>query len=191
MSYVFSGIFTIMLILLPLLTMRLFADEKKLKTDQGLLTAPVSLTGIVLGKFFAALTVYAAGMFIYIPYVLTIYKIAGYVAWASIIGNLAGLFLLGAAFISIGIFVSCLTELQIVAAILGFIINILLYMIDALASNVKYDVIRKALVSIGFYNRYIEFTQGILNVTSIVFFISVIFVFNFLTVRVLDKRRWS
>lgn len=191
MSYAFAGIFTIMMILIPLLTMRLFSDEKKLKTDQCLLTSPVSLMGIVMGKFLAALTVFIIAMAIYIPFILVLLNLAGYVAWASVIGNMVGLLLVGASFISIGIFVSSLTELQIIAAILSLIINFILYMIDVFASGVTLEPLRKVMVSIGFYNRYIEFTQGILNVTSIVFFISAVFVFNFLTVRILEKRRWS
>ncbi len=191
MSYVFAGVFTIMMILLPLLTMRLFADEKKQKTDQCLLTAPVNLIEIVMGKFFAATTVFLIAMAIYIPYIIVLLSLAGSIAWASVIGNLAGLLLLGAAFISIGIFVSSLTELQIVAAIISLIINFVLYMIDIFAVNVTWEPLKKIMVSIGFYNRYTEFTQGILNITSIVFFVSAIFVFNFLTVRVLEKRRWS
>ena len=119
MSYVFSGVFTIMMILLPLLTMRLFSEEKKQKTDQCLLTAPVGLMGIVMGKFLAALTVFAVAMAVYIPYILVLVKLGGGIAWASVIGNMVGLLLLGAAFISIGIFISSLTELQIVAAILS------------------------------------------------------------------------
>lgn len=191
MSYVFSGVFTIMMILLPLLTMRLFSEEKKQKTDQCLLTAPVGLMGIVMGKFLAALTVFAVAMAVYIPYILVLVKLGGGIAWASVIGNMVGLLLLGAAFISIGIFISSLTELQIVAAILSIIVNFVLYMIDVMASNVNWEPLRNVMVSIGFYNRYTEFTQGILNITSIVFFISAIFVFNFLTVRVLEKRRWG
>ena len=181
MSYVFSGVFTIMMILLPLLTMRLFSEEKR----------PVGLMGIVMGKFLAALTVFAVAMAVYIPYILVLVKLGGGIAWASVIGNMVGLLLLGAAFISIGIFISSLTELQIVAAILSIIVNFVLYMIDVMASNVSWEPLRKVMVSIGFYNRYTEFTQGILNITSIVFFISAIFVFNFLTVRVLEKRRWG
>lgn len=191
MSYVFAGVFTIMMILLPLLTMRLFSEEKKQKTDQCLLTAPVGLMEIVMGKFLAALTVFIVAMAIYIPYILVLVHLAGGIARASVIGNLVGLLLLGAAFISIGTFISSLTELQIVAAILSIIVNFVLYMIDVMAANVSWEPLRKVMVSVGFYNRYTEFTQGILNITSIVFFISAIFVFNFLTVRVLEKRRWG
>ena len=191
MSYVFAGVFTIMMILIPLLTMRLFADEKKQKTDQCLLTAPVNLAEIVIGKFMAASAVFVVGMLIYIPYIIVLLSFTSQLAWASIIGNITGLLLVGCSFISIGIFVSSLTEIQIVSAIISLIINFVLYMIDVLAATITFEPLKKVMVAVGFYNRFTEFTQGILNVTSIVFFISVIFVFNFLTVRVLEKRRWS
>ncbi|WP_432651207.1 ABC transporter permease [Huintestinicola sp.] len=191
MSYAFLGIFMIIMLFIPLLTMRLMSDEKKQKTDQGLLTAPVNLAEIVLGKFFAAATVFLIGMAIYIPYVLVLYSLAGTLPWATVIGNFVGLLLVGTSFISIGLFVSSLTEIQIVAAIISLLINFLLYMIDVFASSVTIAPLKKVMVAVGFYNRYTEFTQGILNITSVVFFISVIFIFNFLTVRVLERRRWS
>ena len=191
MTYVFSGVFMLMIILLPLLTMRLMSEDMKQKTDQCLLTAPVSLGGIVAGKFFAALCVYLAGMFIYIPYILVLDKLSGGVDKAIVIGNMAALLMLGASFISIGMFVSSLTENQIVAAIASFIIIMFLYMVDVMASGIKITWVRNIMTGIGFYNRYYEFTNGIINITSIVFFISVIFLFNFFTVRVLEKRRWG
>ncbi|MBQ7784133.1 MAG: ABC transporter permease subunit, partial [Oscillospiraceae bacterium] len=167
------------------------ADEKKQKTDQCLLTAPVNLAEIVMGKFMAASAVFVVGMLIYIPYIIVLLSFTSQLAWASIIGNIIGLLLVGCSFISIGIFVSSLTEIQIVSAIISLIINFVLYMIDVMAATVTFEPLKKVMVAVGFYNRFTEFTQGILNVTSIVFFISVIFVFNFLTVRVLEKRRWS
>lgn len=191
MSYAFLGIFMIIMLFIPLLTMRLMSDEKKQKTDQGLLTAPVNLAEIVMGKFFAAATVFVIGMAIYVPYVLVLYSLAGNLPWATIIGHFVGLLLVGTSFISIGLFVSSLTEIQIVAAIISLLINFLLYMIDIFASRVTFAPLKQVMVAVGFYNRYTEFTQGILNITSVVFFISVIFVFNFLTVRVLERRRWS
>ena len=191
MTYVFSGIFTLIMIMLPLLTMRLMSEEKKQKTEQCLLTAPVSLMEIVMGKFLAAVAVFMLGMLIYIPYVLVLYKLAGHIAWATVIGNFCALSLLGASFISIGIFISCLTENQIVAAIASFIVIIFLYMVDVFAGNVDIAWLKSVMVAIGFYNRFYEFTNGIINITSIVFFLSTIFMFNFLTVRVLEKRRWG
>lgn len=191
MTYVFSGVFTLMMIMLPLLTMRLMSEEKKQKTDQCLLTAPVNLAEIVMGKFFAALCVFLIGMAIYIPYVLVLYKLAGNVAWATVLGNMLALLLLGASFISIGMFVSSLTENQIVSAIASFILIMLLYMIDVLARSVSVEWLKNIMTSLGFYNKYYEFTNGIINIPSIVFFLSAIFIFNFLTVRVLEKRRWG
>lgn len=191
LTYIFSAVFTLMMIMLPLLTMRLMSEEKKQKTDQCLLTAPVNLAEIVMGKFFAALCVFLIGMAIYIPYVLVLFKLSGSIEWPIVIGNMCALLLLGASFISIGMFVSSLTENQIVSAIASFIFIMLLYMIDVLASSISVEWIRNAMVSIGFYNRYYEFTNGIINVPSVVFFISAIFIFNFLTVRVLEKRRWG
>ena len=180
-----------MMIMLPLLTMRLMSEEKKQKTDQCLLTAPVNLAEIVMGKFFAALCVFLIGMAIYIPYVLVLYKLAGTVAWATVLGNMLALLLLGASFISIGMFVSSLTENQIVSAIASFILIMLLYMIDVLARSVSVEWLKNIMTSLGFYNKYYEFTNGIINIPSIVFFLSAIFIFNFLTVRVLEKRRWG
>lgn len=191
MSSVFSGVFTLMMIMLPLLTMRLMSEEQKQKTDQCLLTAPVNLAAIVMGKFFAALCVFLIGMAIYIPYVLVLYKLAGSIAWATVLGNMLALLLLGASFISIGMFISSLTENQIVAAIASFIVIMLFYMIDVLASSVSVDWLKNVMVSLGFYNRYYEFTNGIINIPSIVFFLSATFICNFLTVRVLEKRRWG
>lgn len=191
MTYVFAGVFTLMMIMLPLLTMRLMSEEQKQKTDQCLLTAPVNLAEIVMGKFFAALCVFLCGMAIYIPYIIVLYKLAGSIAWATVLGNMLALLLLGACFISIGMFVSSLTENQIVSAIASFIIIMVFYMIDVFAQNVSVTWLRTVMASLGFYNRYIEFTNGIINITSIVFFLSAIFVANFLTVRVLEKRRWG
>lgn len=190
-SYMFSSAFVIMMVLIPLLTMRLFTEEKKQRTDQCLLTAPVSLSGIVYGKFFAATCIFLCGIAIYIPYILVLYSVSGAVEWATVGGTLFALLLLGAAFISIGIFVSSLTESQVVAAIVTFVINMFFYMIDMLAGNFQNETLSNILTSIGFFTRYSEFTTGIFNLGGILFFATVIFIFNFLTVRVLEKRRWS
>ncbi|MDE7289142.1 MAG: ABC transporter permease [Oscillospiraceae bacterium] len=191
MSTSFTSAFTIIMILLPLLTMRLFTEEKRQRTDQCLLTAPVNLFSIVMGKFFAAVCIFLCAMAIYILYVITLVALAGSVAWATVIGNFVALLLLGASFISIGIFVSAMTENQVVAAIVSFIIIMLFYMIDIFAGNVQVEWLRTVMSSLGFYTKYYEFSTGIFSIPSLVFFISAIFIFNFLTVRALEKRRWS
>lgn len=192
MSITFSNIFLILMVLLPILTMRLFSEEKRQKTEQGLLTAPVTLLEIVLGKFFAALTVYTVSIAIYIVYALVLAALGASVEWAIIFGNLLGLFLLGAAFISAGVFISSTTENQVVAAVGTFVLIFLLYSIDAIGSIItKVPFLQQVCTYLSFYSRYNELTNGIFNITSILFFVSVTAVFLFLTVRVFEKRRWS
>ncbi len=191
MANVFNSAFTIMMILLPLLTMRLFTEEKRQKTDQCLFTAPINLFSIVMGKFLAATCIFLCGMAIYIPYVIVLAALADTIAWATVIGNMAALLLLGASFISIGIFVSAMTENQVVAAVGSFIIIIFFFMIDMLAGVVQIEWLRQIMVALGFYTRYSEFSTGLFSIPNVIFFVSVIFIFNFLTVRALEKRRWA
>lgn len=191
MSNLFATVFTIMMFLLPLLTMRLFSEEKKQKTEQALLTAPVNLFEIVFGKYLAAMVVFLISMGIYVVYAIVLYGMAGNLSISTFLGNMLGLLLLGMAFISSGIFASVLTENQIVSAIVGFIFNMLMYMIDVIASSVTVAPIKSVLQSLSFYTKYYEFTTGIINIGSVIFFLSVAFIFNFLTVRVLEKRRWG
>lgn len=191
MATAFNSVFTIMMILLPLLTMRLFTEERRQKTDQCLLTAPINLFSIVMGKFLAAVCVFLCGMAIYVPYVIVLVALAGSVAWATVIGNMTALLLLGASFVAIGMFVSSMTENQVVAAVGSFIIIIFFYMIDMLAGIVQVEWLKNVMIALGFYTRYAEFSTGIFSVPNIIFFISIIFIFNFLTVRALEKRRWA
>jgi len=191
MSSVFNSAFTIMMILLPLLTMRLFTEERRQKTDQCLFTAPINLFSIVMGKFLAATCIFLCGMAVYVPYVIVLASLADTIAWATVIGNMAALLLLGASFISIGIFVSAMTESQVVAAVGSFIIIIFFFMIDMLAGVVQVEWLREIMVALGFYTRYAEFSTGLFSIPNVIFFVSVIFIFNFLTVRALEKRRWA
>lgn len=191
LSSVFASVFSIMMVLLPLLTMRLFTEEKKQKTEQCYLTAPVNLYEIVLGKFFAATTIFICGIAIYFVFALVLKGMAGSIEMASFIGNALALFLLGTSFISIGIFISSLTENQVVAAIISFIVIFFFYMSDTLSSMIKIGFVTKILDGISFYTRFSEVSTGLLSIPSVVFFISAIVIFNFLTIRVLEKRRWG
>ncbi len=109
MSYVFLNMTSIVIILMPILTMKLFSEEKNKKTEQGLLTAPVNLLQIVMGKFTAAVTVYAILMLLFVIYgvIISFYVTP---SWITIFSNILGLLLFGTALISIGTFVSSLTE---------------------------------------------------------------------------------
>lgn len=190
MSGMFSNLFLIIIFLIPILTMRLFSEEKKQKTEQGLLTAPVSLSEIVLGKYFAALTLFTIGISIVFVYGF-ILSLFGTVAWLTLLSNFIALFLLGAAFSAVGVFISSLTENQVIAAVGGFVCLMMLYMIDVIASSVNVTWLQNFLYDMSFYSRYYEFTCGIFNLSSVLFYLSTAVLFNFFTVRVFEKRRWS
>lgn len=189
-SVLFNYSFTLTLFLMPVLTMRLFSEERRQKTDQALFTAPVSLTGIVMGKFFAALCVFLISQALTVVFEL----IFAFYTSVDVIGylcNLLGATLTAAALIAIGIFISSLTESQIVAAIGGIGISILLAILDTLASLVNISWVSTAAEWISFSGRFNTFCSGILDYANIAFFLSFAAVFLFLTVRVQEKRRWS
>lgn len=191
-SYVFSYISIFILIMIPILTMRLFSEEKMKKTDQLLLTSPVSISSVVLGKFFAALIFFSLFLvetlifnFIYIGF-------GASVDWMVYLGNIIGIILFAASFIAIGILISALTESQVVAAILSIAINVIILLFDSIIpSMIDNTVINKICSWVAFNERYQTFTQGIIGIDNLIFFISVIAVFLFLTVRVIDRKRWA
>ncbi|MBE6862700.1 MAG: ABC transporter [Ruminococcus sp.] len=189
-SGMFSSMFLVVVILIPILTMRLMSEEKKNKTDQGLLTAPVSLWSIVLGKYFAALTLFIIAESIVFVYSL-ILSYYGTVVWSTLLGNYFAMLFLGAAFIAVGVFISSMTENQMASAVACFLALMLLYFIDSIGSLIPVDFIADIFSSLSFYTRYIEFTMGIFNLSSVVFYLSAAFLFNFFTVRVFEKRRWG
>lgn len=190
MSGMFSMLFAVIIFLIPILTMKSFSEEKKQKTEQGLLTAPVGLGGIVLGKYFATILMYIFGVSIVLIYALII-SYFGSVDWGILFSNYLALIFLGAAFIAIGMFISSLTENQVVAAVGGICSLLFLCLVDILTNYISIDFITDFLNSISFYNKYYEFTCGIFNLSSVLFYISTAVIFNFLTVRVFEKRRWS
>ena len=187
-SSVFLMMFIVLMVFVPLLTMRLLSEDKKQKTDQLILTAPVSLLSIVMGKFLAAYAIFAIGVAVMPVYGFVMSTFAT-VSWLPIWGNTVGLLLLGGIFVSIGLFISSLTENQMIAAIGGFFINLMILLMNTLKSALPNGFLQDVLSSISVYSRYSEITNGIFSLSSLIFFVSVIFIFLFLTVRVLEKRR--
>lgn len=180
------------IILIPLLTMKLFCEERKQKTEQLLLTAPISLFDMVSAKFCAAYTMFAgtflaAAFFELIPYFAHCEEIN----LASILGNILGILLIGGAFVAIGMFISALTENQFVAAISTIAIIALLLFINFANSYIGSAPIRVVLSWISIFSRFYDFTYGILNIASLLYYASIMFVFIFLTVRVYENRRWG
>lgn len=195
MSGVFMMMFFIIVILIPVLTMRTMAEEKRRKTDQLTLTSPISLFGLIAGKFLAAFFVFLCAAFILLIYALFIAKavsdMGNVFAWQTFWGNFVGLILMGGVFISVGIFISCLTENQMIAAIGGIGANIALCMFDIISVYIPIDTVKNILSALTVFNKYNEFTYGLFSFGNILFFISIITIFLFLTTRITDHRRWN
>ena len=186
----FVWLIIIFAILIPLLTMKLFSDDKRNRTDQILLTSPVSVTGIVLGKYFAALTVFGA-TFVVNSFNFVLLFNYGTTNLLSIFINILGVFLLGAAFIAIGIFLSSITESQLIAAVSSMGVNAAMILISRLASNVESSFFRTILKWFSVVDRFTPFTNQMLDVSAIIYYVSLAAVGIFFTTRVLEKRRWS
>ncbi len=202
-TYFYTMIFSF-IILIPLLTMKLFAEEKKLRTEQLLMTAPVSIWGMVMGKFLAALTLFGGTtlvscvnlvpLFLYgeaergsTDYSLThIGPVVG-----EILACLLGLFLIGCAFLAIGLFISSLTENQLAAAVITIAIIMLMLLLEILNSFIDVYILRAIISWICLMSRFTGFMSGILDYSAILYYLSITGVFLLLTVRVYDKRRWG
>ena len=190
LRYVYSMLFTCSALLMPILTMRMLSEDKRQKTDQILLTSPVSLTGLLMGKFLAAFLVYVIAVSITLVYALVLSVFVSF-NWAVIVSSYVGILLLGAALIAVGMFISSLTESQLVAAIVTVVVDLGLLLVDSLASVMPNTTLQKAVLSLSMSDRYGNFTMGILDFADTFFFLSVIALFIFLTGRVLEKRRWG
>ncbi|MBQ3639610.1 MAG: ABC transporter [Clostridia bacterium] len=215
-TYSTSSYFTFLIIsfvvLIPILTMRLFAEERKLRTEQLLLTAPVTLTGMVLGKYFAALTVYVGGILVscinFIPlYVIGAAERAGEEmalthigpVTGEIMGSLFAVILLGAALIAVGTLISALTENQLSAAIITIGVigaMVLLNVFNRLTDGdgqplIGNYAVRFVLDWVSVMSRFGNFSNGIFDYAALFYYLSIAFVFLFLTVRVYEKRRWG
>ncbi len=190
MTYLFRNMTTIIIMMIPILTMKLFSEEKNKKTEQGLLTAPVNLLQIVMGKVLAAVTVYALLMVLFIIYALIISFFVT-PSWILIGSNILGLLLFGTALITIDTFISSLTESQVIAAILSIGAGLLLTSISMFKNMVDIDLVNNIIDSIEMMGRYENFTMGMVKFSDVIFFLSIPVLFIFFTIKVLERRRWN
>ena len=195
MSSDVTSYYTLMLIfsavVLPLLTMKSFSEERKTKTEQLILTAPVSLPSMVFGKFFASYLVFFAATVLSSLYFLFLIPYAQ-LKFAILIGNAIALLLVGMVFISIGLFVSALTENQLSAAI-GTIAIILGFLGIGLISALipASYTIRYVLDALSIFTRFQTFVNGYFEFASVIYYLSVSGIFLWLTIRVYDRRRFG
>lgn len=181
---------TVIVFVMPVITMRLMSEDRRQKVDQALLTAPVSLTSIVLGKFFAALAVLGIG---FLPTIIFEIIVLSYVSVNifPFIYSLVGILLLGSALISIGMFISSLTESSVVSAILTLVVNILVLYMSSFASMVSTEWLASIFERAAFITVFENFSETILSIPDIIYFLSITAAFLFLCVRSLEKRRWA
>ncbi|MBQ2931234.1 MAG: ABC transporter permease subunit [Clostridia bacterium] len=189
-SGMFANINVVYLFLVSILTMRLFAEERNKKTDQLLLTAPVSIPEIVLGKYFAAMAVFGLTLVVSLGFPAVLFMF-GEPSFGEILGSYTGVVLLWGAFIAIGVLISALTESQMIAAVSTFGVLLLIYYMDGIVANIGTVWIAKLLDWLSLFKRYNEFQSGILNIENVVYYLSFIFIALFLTVRTIEKRRYS
>ncbi len=179
----------ILIFIIPILTMRMLAEDRKNGTEVLLLTSPVNLAEIVTGKYFASLFVFFVMVVISFIYPIILFAF-GAALTPQLVGGYLGFILLGASFISVGIFASSLTENQIIAAIVGFVALLIMWIADGIGSMIG-GVGAKILYWFSLLSRYEDFNNGIISLSSIVYYISFIFVFLFVTIMVIERRRWS
>lgn len=238
-----AGSMIMFLILVPVLTMRLFAEETRQKTDQLLFSAPVKVIDIVLGKFLAATILFLMGMVITFMFPFMLSRL-GDIDWGMTLVGLFGYFMMGACLISVGILISALTDNQIVAAAATFAVVFLLLMMDNISSSAPITVVASLVFviavilaisliiysgtknwavsgifvivglvitgvlyifkpnlfdgiivsSLGWFsvlNRFENFYMGIVSISDVVYYITFAVAFLYITVNVIEKRRWS
>lgn len=188
----FIGINFIMLLLVPVITMRLFTEEKMLRTEQLLLTSPVSITAVVFGKFFSALTVYAILIASTLLYVV-IMAVTGTLNFLEVLLVYIGALLLGGSLVSIGLLVSSLTNSMVTSVLFSYGAMVFTYfytdILYTVFSGSKIVTTIADFLSIQ-YN-FQGFAIGLLSPQNVIYYLSFMGVFIFLTIRVIDKRRWA
>lgn len=190
LTAVYSLMLYAFIIALPILTMRLMSDEKRQKTDQALLTAPVSLTGIVVGKYLAAMLLFLISLSITLVFAVVI-AVQVTPDWSAILANFIGLYLLGGTIITIGLLISTLTESQLLACVGTVFVTACLMLMDLLSMSASGTFWSSVIGFLSLSQRYNDFAIGVISYNNIIFFISMQVLFLFLSVRVLDRKRWS
>ena len=189
-SYTLYSLTSILLFAIPLLTMKSMAEERHSRTDQLLLTSPVTLTGMVLGKYFAMVTIFLipAALMAFCPLIIAM---NGEARLLSDYASLFAFFLMGCVFLAIGMFLSSLTESQIIAAVSTFAVLLILYLWDSLTGFLP-SALGDLLSAFSFTQTFNNFVQySVFDLGGLVLYLSLAGLFVFLTIQGMQKRRWS
>jgi len=185
----FSNISVILLLLMPLVTMRLFAEERRSGTIELLLTYPVRDGAVLIGKYLAGLTLYAIMLALTLFYPLLVAYFAR-VEWGPLATGYLGLLLMGATFLGVGIFASSLTENQIVASIITFGV-LLIFWVIGWSSDYLGGTWGRVLSHLSLIEHFDSFAKGVLDTRDVLYFVDFTIVALFLTLRSLEARRWK
>ncbi len=177
----------ILMLLMPIITMRLIAEEKANKTDQLLLSAPVKVTEIVLGKYFAAFCVFLMSVAVTLPYVF-VASVWGDVALGETFASYLGYVLFGALLIALGLFISSLTENQVVAAVITYGVTLLLFFSSQIKVGIEFIDWFISFLQISEWNE--TFSMGVIAPSGIMYYISFTVLFLLLSARQIESRRW-
>lgn len=191
-SYAISSVTFLFMITVPILSMRILAEERHSKTDQLILTAPVSVGGIVMGKFLALLTIFLIPTAVVCTYPLIMKQFGSVPMGESYLAVLA-FFLYGMTAIAIGLLISSLTESQVIAAVVSFIVLFLGYMMSSICNLISStgNLLTKILGCFDLATPFNEMLNGTLNLQSVIYFISLTVLALFLAVQAIQKRRYS
>jgi ABC-2 type transport system permease protein len=190
LDFFFGGIlWPILLILAPVLTMRLISEERRSGSIETLMTAPVSESQVVVGKYLAALTFYLS---LWVPTVVYALLLQHYATldWGPVLGGYLGTIGIGALFLAVGIFASAMTKSQLVAAIVTFALVFTLAMLGLLENIFNGDLAHQAFGYISLFNHMDDFSKGIVDTRRLLYYVSGIVFFLFLTGRALEERKW-
>jgi ABC-2 type transport system permease protein len=186
----FSSIRFVLLIVLPILTMRLFSEEKKLRTFEFLMTSPIGLNEIVAGKFVSVFVLFLGllGLTGLVPLTLALFSDFD---WYPVLTGYLGLVLLGALFLSVGVLASALTENQIVAAFVSFGLLLFLWLLAGVGSLLGDTSAGQVISYVSFMEHYDHLVRGLVDTRDLVYFVSALVLMLFLTHRVVDSTRWK
>lgn len=186
----FYSIAIILLLILPLLTMRLFAEERKLRTFELLMTSPIGINEMVVGKFLGAYAIFLGllGLSGIVPVILSLYSSFD---WNPVLTGYLGLALLGALFLATGVLASALTENQIVAAFLSFGLLILVWLLGGVGSVLGDTPLGNILSYLSFIEHYDRFVRGLVDTKDLVYYSSGMLLMLFLAHRVVESQHWK
>ena len=179
------------LLIVPILTMKLFSEERHSKTDQLLYSLPLTGTQVVLGKYFAMVTVFAVpcALFCLYPVIISMFY-DGKMPFMTSYAGILTYFLLGCAVIAICMFISSLSESQLITAIVSIVVLVLLYVIGSTASSLT-GVLGAVVSSVCFFQKMYDASHGYVDVPCLIYYLSAAVLFVFFTVQSFEKRRWS